>query len=91
MASPRIIGGIVAVAVIAGAIAAFAVVWRPVLAAIDPPQPSSFDSAHAQWGETGTFSNGADDSRTVTVEVRWVSGTCSPTAKWSLTVRGNAP
>jgi mono/diheme cytochrome c family protein len=50
MASPRIIGGIVAVAVIAGAIAAFAVVWRPVLAAIDPPQPSSFDSALVRRG-----------------------------------------
>ena len=31
MASPRIIGGIVAVAVIAGAIAAFAIAWRPAI------------------------------------------------------------
>lgn len=48
------------------------------------------DTAKLEWGE-GTISNGSDDDRTVTVEVRWVSGTCSPTAKWSLTVRGNAP
>lgn len=48
------------------------------------------DTAKAEWGE-GTLSNGSSDDRNVTVEVRWVSGTCSPTAKWSLTVRGNAP
>ena len=52
---------------------------------------SNFDSAKVEFGESGTFSNGSDDSRTVTVEVRWVSGTCSPTAKWSLTVRGDTP
>jgi hypothetical protein len=49
---------------------------------------STTDSARSSWGE-GTFSNGSDDSRTVTVEVRWVSGTCSPTAKWSLTLHGD--
>ena len=52
--------------------------------------PSSPDSASVEFGESGTLSNGSDDSRTVTVEVRWVSGTCAPAAKWSLTVRGNA-
>lgn len=46
------------------------------------------DSASFEWGE-GLFSNGSSDARNVTVEVRWVSGTCSPTAKWTLTVRGN--
>ena len=49
------------------------------------------DTAKLEWGETGTLSNGSNDDRTMTVEVRWVSGTCSPSAKWSLTVRGNAP
>lgn len=46
------------------------------------------DSTTDEWGE-GTISNGSSDDRWVTVEVRWVSGTCSPSAKWSLTVRGN--
>jgi hypothetical protein len=52
---------------------------------------TGFDSAKVEFGESGTFSNGVDDSRTVTVEVRWVSGACSPGAKWSLTVRGDTP
>ncbi len=48
------------------------------------------DSATASWGE-GTISNGSSDDRNVTVEVRWVSGTCAPAAKWTLNVRGNTP
>lgn len=51
---------------------------------------ASADSAKAEWGE-GSISNGSDDGRTVTVEVRWVSGTCAPAAKWSLTISGNTP
>jgi hypothetical protein len=47
-----------------------------------------FDSTSKDWGETGLFSGG-DDDRTVTVEVRHVSGACAPAAKWTLTVRGN--
>jgi hypothetical protein len=47
------------------------------------------DSASASFGEGGLFSNGSDDDRTVTVEVRHVSGTCDPSQKWSLTVAGN--
>ena len=50
------------------------------------------DSTVAEFGESsGGISNGSSDERLVTVEVRWVSGTCLPTAKWSLTVRGNTP
>lgn len=48
---------------------------------------SGTDSAAAKFGEG--FSNGSDDSRTVTVEVRHVSGTCDPNKKWTLTVAGN--
>ncbi|HSO38816.1 MAG TPA: hypothetical protein VLT33_40075 [Labilithrix sp.] len=47
-----------------------------------------FDSASTSWGE-GTISNGSQDDRTITVEVRWVSGTCAAASKWTLTVRGN--
>lgn len=49
----------------------------------------SFDSANVSFGEGGSLSNGSNDSRTVTVEVRHVSGTCSPTAKWTLNLYGN--
>ena len=48
------------------------------------------DVASMEWGESGAFSNGSDDDRTVSVEVRWVSGTCTAGAKWTLTVQGNA-
>ncbi len=49
----------------------------------------SSDSSGIEWGETGLFSNGNSDDRTVTVEVRHVSGSCTPTAKWTLSVYGN--
>lgn len=48
---------------------------------------SSSDQASLSWGESGLFANGDDDDRTVTVEVRHVSGPC--TAPWSLSVYGN--
>jgi len=47
------------------------------------------DSATAKLGEGGLFSNGSSDDRTVTVEVRHVSGTCDPANKWTLTLSGN--
>ncbi len=47
------------------------------------------DTVSFQWGETGTFANGSDDSATVMLEVRWVSGTCSSGNTWSLSVHGN--
>jgi len=50
---------------------------------------SATDTAGVEFGESGTFSNGNDDSRTVTVEVRHVSGTCSAGSKWTLTLVGN--
>lgn len=48
--SPRIIAGIVAVALVVGAAAAFAMVWRPAIAAIEPPSPASFDPAVVKRG-----------------------------------------
>jgi|GEM_PF-1157573 len=47
------------------------------------------DTASAQFGEGGFLANGSSDDRTVTVEVRHVSGTCDPAQKWTLTVEGN--
>jgi hypothetical protein len=47
------------------------------------------ESLEVDWGETGTFANGDDDSRTVSIEIRPKMGiTCSPTATWQLTVNG---
>ena len=50
---------------------------------------STTDTAGVEFGEGGTFSNGSSDDRTVTVEVRHVSGPCSATDQWTLTINGN--
>jgi hypothetical protein len=47
------------------------------------------DTVSFQWGEMGTFANGSDDSATVMLEVRSVSGTCSSGNTWSLAAHGN--
>src|SRR5919198_3166748 len=49
-ASARIIAGIAAVVLIAAAGAAFVIAWRPAIAAIDPPDPKSFDAALVKRG-----------------------------------------
>ncbi|MCA6110401.1 cytochrome c [Bradyrhizobium cenepequi] len=48
--SPRIIASIVAVILIVGAAVVFATVWRPAIAAIEPPSPASFDPAVVKRG-----------------------------------------
>lgn len=47
------------------------------------------DQVQLRWGESGTFSNGNDDSRTVSIEVRPVSGTCSASNQFTLVVYGD--
>ncbi len=47
------------------------------------------DQVSFQWGETGTFANDSDDSATVMIEVRWVSGACSTAQNWSLSAHGD--
>lgn len=51
---------------------------------------STTDSASVQFGESGLVANGLVDDRTVTVEVRHVSGACAAGANWTLTLNGNA-
>jgi mono/diheme cytochrome c family protein len=65
MASPRMIGGIIAIAVIAGALAAAAIVWRPAIAAIEPPAPQSFDSALVKRGRDLADIGNCNDCHTV--------------------------
>jgi hypothetical protein len=52
---------------------------------------STTESTEIQWGDDGpfSFSNNSDDSRPIRLEVRHISGTCSDTTKWKLTVYGN--
>jgi hypothetical protein len=42
-----------------------------------------------KWGEMGIFSNGSSDDRTLSIEVRPASGTCSAGQVWQLEVTGN--
>ena len=42
-----------------------------------------------EWGETGGIANGSDDSRMVTLEVRYVSGTCPSGQTWTLSAHGD--
>jgi len=49
-ASSRIIASLVVVVLIAAGAAAFAIAWRPAIAAIDPPSPKSFDPALVKRG-----------------------------------------
>jgi hypothetical protein len=44
--------------------------------------------SRASWGED-VVANGTDDSRTVSIEIRPLGGTCSATAKWTLLLEGN--
>jgi hypothetical protein len=47
----------------------------------------STETSNIEWGETGTFANDSDDSRTVAIEVRPKSGdSCSSGATWSLSI-----
>ncbi len=48
----------------------------------------NLDTVKAEWGE-GTISNGSDDGRNVSIEVRPKSGQCMPAYAWQLEVEGN--
>jgi mono/diheme cytochrome c family protein len=50
MTKGKITAGVVAALLIGGAVAAFAIAWRPAIAAIDPPAPQSFEPALVKRG-----------------------------------------
>ena len=50
MEKSRIIAGAVIVALVGGAVAAFAVAWRPAIDPINPVAPQSFDPALVKRG-----------------------------------------
>jgi mono/diheme cytochrome c family protein len=77
MASSRVIAGVLAGIVAAGAIAAFAVIWRPAIAAIDPPQ--SFDAALVKRGRALAATGNCGDCHTVRVGKAFAGGLPVPT------------
>jgi mono/diheme cytochrome c family protein len=77
--SPRIIAGAVAGILIAGGVAAFAVAWRPAIAAIDPPAPQSFDAALVKRGRDLASIGNCNDCHTVRGGKAFAGGLPVPT------------
>jgi mono/diheme cytochrome c family protein len=77
--SPRIIAGAVAGILIAGGAAAFAVAWRPAIAAIDPPAPQSFDAALVKRGRDLASIGNCNDCHTVRGGKAFAGGLPVPT------------
>jgi hypothetical protein len=50
MQKKSIVAGILVALLLGGAIAAFAAIWRPAIAAIEPPKPQDFDAALVKRG-----------------------------------------
>src|SRR6266404_3933786 len=65
MRKSRIIGSVIAALLMAGAVAAFAIAWRPAIAAIDPPAPQSFDAALVKRGRDLAAIGNCNDCHTV--------------------------
>jgi mono/diheme cytochrome c family protein len=61
MTKSGIIASVLGALLVGGAVAAFAIAWRPAIAAIDPPAPQSFDPALVKRGrELAAIGNRSD-------------------------------
>src|ERR1700686_3737369 len=65
MTKSRKVASVVAVLLIGGAVAAFAIAWRPAIAAIDPSAPQSFDPALVKRGRELAAIGNCSDCHTV--------------------------
>ena len=79
MTRSAIIGGVIAALAIGGAGAAFAVAWRPVLAAIDPPAPQSFATDLVKRGRELAAIGNCNDCHTVRGAKNFAGGLPVPT------------
>jgi mono/diheme cytochrome c family protein len=79
MTRSRIIAIVVAGALIAGAAAAFAIAWRPAMAAIDPPAPGVFDPALVKRGRDLAAIGNCNDCHTVRGGKNFAGGLPVPT------------
>ena len=77
--SARIVASIAAVVLVAGTAAAFAVAWRPAIAAIDPPAPQSFDPALVKRGRELAAIGNCNDCHTVRGAKNFAGGLPVPT------------
>lgn len=79
MPKPGIIGGAAIVALIGGAIAAFAVTWRPAIETIEPPAPQSFDPALVKRGRDLAAIGNCSDCHTAPGGKSFAGGLAVPT------------
>jgi mono/diheme cytochrome c family protein len=79
MASRRIVASIIAIILLAAAVAAFAVIWRPAIAAIDPAAPASFDAALVKRGRVLAAIGNCSDCHTVRGGKAFAGGLPVPT------------
>jgi mono/diheme cytochrome c family protein len=79
MRKSRIIGGVIAALFIGGAVAVFAIAWRPAIAAIDPPAPQSFDTVLVKRGRYLAAIGNCNDCHTVRGGKSFAGGLPVPT------------
>jgi mono/diheme cytochrome c family protein len=79
MPKPGIIGGAALVALIGGAVAAFAVTWRPAIETIEPPAPQSFDPALVKRGRDLAAIGNCSDCHTAPGGKSFAGGLAVPT------------
>src|ERR1700716_4115175 len=79
MTKSRIIGSVIAALLTAGAVAAFAIGWRPAIAVIDPPAPQSFDAHLVRRGRELAAIGNCRDCHTVRGGKNFAGGLPVPT------------
>jgi mono/diheme cytochrome c family protein len=79
MTKSVIIGSAVAVLLVGGMLAAFAIAWRPAVAAIDPPAPQAFDQALVKRGRDLAAIGNCADCHTVRGGKSFAGGLPVPT------------
>ena len=79
MTRTGIIAGAGAALVLSGAVAAFAVAWRPAISAIEPPAPQSFDPALVKRGRDLAALGNCNDCHTVRGGKAFAGGLPVPT------------
>jgi mono/diheme cytochrome c family protein len=79
MTRSRIIASVVAGVLVIGSAAAFAIAWRPAIAAIDPPAPGAFDPALIKRGRDLAAIGNCNDCHTVRGGKNFAGGLPVPT------------
>jgi mono/diheme cytochrome c family protein len=79
MAKLGITAGIIGALLIGGAVAAFAVAWRPAISAVEPPAPQSFDAELVKRGRDLAAIGNCNDCHTLRGGAAFAGGLPVPT------------